>query len=414
MCNAEFSHLNAADQAVTPKTFSGPAELVHEKSKHGAAATCWMPGDSKQMPQNKICQLLADRIHHLIMAEAENYPFHVYITLPVHPEGLLNEGAVITQVHWTMQSLVFGSHSLLNRIRRSLYAKTLPHMSKEWMAAFDDDNHDYADHIPVTACDKYVTLLNLRNWANLGTESKPNYVTEQVYIHSKMMIVDDRFALVGSANINDRSLMGGRDSELAVLVMDTKVDKVDLCGDGKKRPVRGFARQLRIDVWNKIFGITAGKRAATELAEAVLKPGSPKSWEKIREVAAKNTELYEAAFDFIPRNKDSEGGINKKTKEIFSASIWPRWHAPIDNEHPWTQSGPMPFEEEFWSTPQFTPYKANDLKEVKGFITLLPIEWTQSENNNIGYHMGVVSEREKFKSEKSVQMAAINQQDAKG
>jgi phospholipase D1/2 len=37
-------------------------------------------------------------------------------------------------------------------------------------------------------------------------------VTEIVYVHSKIMIVDDCIALIGSANINDRSLMGDRDS----------------------------------------------------------------------------------------------------------------------------------------------------------------------------------------------------------
>ena len=41
-------------------------------------------------------------------------------------------------------------------------------------------------------------------------------VTEMIYIHSKLMIVDDKSVLIGSANINDRSLQGTRDSELAV------------------------------------------------------------------------------------------------------------------------------------------------------------------------------------------------------
>ena len=34
-------------------------------------------------------------------------------------------------------------------------------------------------------------------------------------MHSKIMIVDDCIALIGSANINDRSLLGSRDSEVA-------------------------------------------------------------------------------------------------------------------------------------------------------------------------------------------------------
>lgn len=34
-------------------------------------------------------------------------------------------------------------------------------------------------------------------------------------MHSKVMIIDDSIALIGSANINDRSLLGSRDSEVS-------------------------------------------------------------------------------------------------------------------------------------------------------------------------------------------------------
>jgi phospholipase D1/2 len=34
------------------------------------------------------------------------------------------------------------------------------------------------------------------------------------------MIIDDEIAIIGSANINDRSMNGNRDSELAILVED--------------------------------------------------------------------------------------------------------------------------------------------------------------------------------------------------
>ena len=43
---------------------------------------------------------------------------------------------------------------------------------------------------PLEACDEYVTLLNLRNWEKPGER----YVTEQIYVHSKVLIVDDRVA----------------------------------------------------------------------------------------------------------------------------------------------------------------------------------------------------------------------------
>lgn len=47
-------------------------------------------------------------------------------------------------------------------------------------------------------------------------------VTEIIYIHSKLMIVDDRMAICGSANINDRSLLGQRDSEFCLVIQDTE------------------------------------------------------------------------------------------------------------------------------------------------------------------------------------------------
>ena len=43
-------------------------------------------------------------------------------------------------------------------------------------------------------------------------------VTEILYIHSKLMIVDDQKLILGSANINDRSMLGDRDSEIAIVV----------------------------------------------------------------------------------------------------------------------------------------------------------------------------------------------------
>ena len=51
---------------------------------------------------------------------------------------------------------------------------------------------------------------------DISPQGKPT--TEMVYPHSKMMIVDDLFALIGSPNINDRSLLGNRDSEIAVTI----------------------------------------------------------------------------------------------------------------------------------------------------------------------------------------------------
>lgn len=41
-------------------------------------------------------------------------------------------------------------------------------------------------------------------------------ITLPAQVHSKLMIVDDEYVIVGSANINQRSQDGTRDTEIAV------------------------------------------------------------------------------------------------------------------------------------------------------------------------------------------------------
>lgn len=62
--------------------------------------------------------------------------------------------------------------------------------------------------------DDYIFFFGLRQCGLIG--SAP--MTEIIYVHSKLMIVDDERCIIGSANINDRSLLGNRDSELACVI----------------------------------------------------------------------------------------------------------------------------------------------------------------------------------------------------
>jgi phospholipase D1/2 len=68
-------------------------------------------------------------------------------------------------------------------------------------------------------------------------------VTELVYVHSKLLIADDDTVIIGSANINDRSLMGDRDSEIAVMVQD--IHKTEVKFAGYPHFVGKFATSLR-------------------------------------------------------------------------------------------------------------------------------------------------------------------------
>ncbi|KAF5339011.1 hypothetical protein D9611_008713 [Ephemerocybe angulata] len=94
--------------------------------------------------------------------------------------------------------------------------------------------------------DEYISVYSLRNWAKMRDDVL-------VYIHAKICIVDDRLAIIGSANINERSQRGERDSELAAVIRDT--DLIDCTMAGKPFKVGRFAHSLRVRLMREHLGI---------------------------------------------------------------------------------------------------------------------------------------------------------------
>jgi phospholipase D1/2 len=322
-------------------------------------------------PKNRICQALIARIQRAIL-DVKEPKYHVYITLPVHSEGRLDKASIAVQVYWTQQTLSFGSRSLLNGIRRALKAKELRDQGDtNFMRVVNADDSTEYESIPMEACWDWVTLLNLRNWAKLGDR----YVTEQVYVHSKLMIVDDLYALIGSANVNDRSLLGERDSELAVLVMDGDSFKADINGAGSQKTVRKFAHELRKNIWSKLFGIAGGVRPANGLQQAIEQPGKPDSWKLIQRQARANAAAYEAVFPEVPRNRSP----------LFQNQDRPASILPGFNPDTGVLVNPMPFEDRYWITPHFKADQISKLDSIKGFVCALPENWGRGENNHFKY-----------------------------
>nr|UHS16742.1 phospholipase POX09635 [Penicillium oxalicum] len=97
----------------------------------------------------------------------------------------------------------------------------------------------------------YIQFFSLRAWGKIGPQKQ--LVTEQLYIHAKCMVVDDRAAIIGSANINERSMLGSRDSEVAAIVRDT--DMISSTMAGKPYLVGRFPHTLRMRLMREHIGI---------------------------------------------------------------------------------------------------------------------------------------------------------------
>ncbi|CAF5111639.1 unnamed protein product, partial [Rotaria sp. Silwood1] len=87
--------------------------------------------------------------------------------------------------------------------------------------------------------EEYISFYGMRNWDILMGQ----LITEIIYVHSKLMIVDDRICICGSANINDRSLQGSRDSEFCLVVND--IDMIDSQLNGQQQKVGIFSSTWR-------------------------------------------------------------------------------------------------------------------------------------------------------------------------
>ncbi|CAA9962636.1 Phospholipase D1 [Pyrenophora teres f. maculata] len=97
----------------------------------------------------------------------------------------------------------------------------------------------------------YIQFYALRSWGEVGPNKM--LVTEQLYIHAKIMVVDDRVAIIGSANINERSMLGSRDSEIAAIIRDTEL--LDSYMGGQPYKVGKFPHTLRMRLMREHLGI---------------------------------------------------------------------------------------------------------------------------------------------------------------
>jgi phosphatidylserine/phosphatidylglycerophosphate/cardiolipin synthase-like enzyme len=82
-----------------------------------------------------------------------------------------------------------------------------------------------------------------------------------IYVHAKVFIIDDVWAVIGSDNLNRRSWT--HDSELSCAVLDSRRDeRPPLDPGGLGDGARVFARDLRLQLWREHLG--------SDLPEAVL------------------------------------------------------------------------------------------------------------------------------------------------
>ncbi|KAG0713559.1 Phospholipase D2 [Chionoecetes opilio] len=145
----------------------------------------------------------------------------------------------------------------------------------------------------ITEWERYVSFGSLRTHECLG--ERP--VSELIYIHSKLMIVDDRYVIAGSANINDRSLNGTRDSEVCLVIEDQEFEEGVM--NGKPFDVGIFAGSMRRYLFSEHLGEADLEHPSLDVSDPVCDAFFINVWSY---VANKNTLIYEEVFSCYPCN----------------------------------------------------------------------------------------------------------------
>jgi hypothetical protein len=167
-----------------------------------------------------------------------------------------------------------------------------------------------ARNIPI---DDYLLILSLRTYTTIQSKESDaakvlNFITEQIYIHSKLLIVDDCRAILGSANINDRSLVGDKDGEIATYLEEEKPNKILF---------------LRLRLWQEHLGL--------EHPNSIIDPVT--AFDLIRKVASNNTVLYRRLFKCLP----DDTVVTWSAYHAFSSQL-----DSLDNSESTSQYPPQP------------------------------------------------------------------------
>nr|XP_048719976.1 phospholipase D1 isoform X2 [Caretta caretta] len=215
---------------------------------------------------NKIGDTIARRI---LKAHREKNRYRVYVVIPLLPgfEGDISTGggnALQAIMHFNYRTMCRGDNSILAQLKAEI--------GDQWI--------------------NYISFCGLRTYAELDG----NLVTELIYVHSKLLIADDNTVIIGSANINDRSMLGKRDSEMAIIVQDTET--VPSVMDGKDYKAGRFAQSLRLRCFRVVLG------CSTDLNADLQDPVSDRFFKEVWvSTAARNATIFDKVFRCLPSDE---------------------------------------------------------------------------------------------------------------
>ncbi|KAL9323183.1 hypothetical protein ACSQ67_011236 [Phaseolus vulgaris] len=190
--------------------------------------------------------------------------FSVYVVVPMWPEGVPESASVQAILDWQRRTM----DMMYKDVVQALRAKGIEENPRNYLTFFCLGNREVKKEGEYEPSER--------------PDSDTDYIRAQearrfmIYVHAKMMIVDDEYIIVGSANINQRSMDGARDSEIAM----GAYQPYHLI---TSQPARGQIHGFRMSLWYEHLGM---------LHDSFLYPESTECIGKVNQIANKYWDLY--------------------------------------------------------------------------------------------------------------------------
>ena len=198
--------------------------------------------------------------------------FAVYIVIPMWPSGVPESTKVQEILRWQHLTM----ESMYMEIARCIKKKKL--FMKQAGKEFDANPQDYLNFYCLgtreTTEGSQATSTPKRNSTEARVTKTRRFL---VYVHSKLCIVDDEVSIIGSANINERSLAGTRDTEIS----NASWEQNNL--SSKDSIARGSVHRFRLRCWAHLTG---------QLDPLFRDPSSLACVRRLNEIAQKNWDLF--------------------------------------------------------------------------------------------------------------------------
>ncbi|XVE57804.1 hypothetical protein DITRI_Ditri04bG0119300 [Diplodiscus trichospermus] len=200
-----------------------------------------------------------------------NERFSAYILIPMWPEGVTTSTAI--------QRILFWQHETMQMMYDIIY-KALVEVGLE-------NKYEPQDFLNFFCLGNREAVHGGDSLDAKGSSAPntPQALAQKnrrfmIYIHSKGMIVDDEYIIIGSANINQRSMEGTRDTEIAMGAYQPH----HTCS-GKRHNPHGQVYGYRMSLWGEHIGA---------VEESFKQPESLECVRRVRYLSEHNWKQYTA------------------------------------------------------------------------------------------------------------------------